>query len=112
IQLGASSGAEEFIFGMAHRGRLNVLANILGKTYEQIFNEFEGNMNPEQSFGDGDVKYHLGFSSQVAGPGGKTLHLKLTPNPSHLESVDPVVEGFSRARADLLFCSDHDRLLH
>lgn len=111
IQTGAAMGVEEFIFGMAHRGRLNVLANILGKTYEQIFNEFEGNMNPEQSFGDGDVKYHLGFSSQVEGPEGKTLHLKLTPNPSHLESVDPVVEGFARAKADLLYGSDYDRIM-
>ena len=111
IQLGASMGVDEFIFGMAHRGRLNVLANLLGKTYDQIFNEFEGNMNPEQSFGDGDVKYHLGFSSQVEGPGGKTLHLKLVPNPSHLESVNPVVEGFSRAKADLLYASDYDRIM-
>jgi len=111
IQTGASMGVEEFIFGMAHRGRLNVLANILGKTYEQIFNEFEGNMNPEQSFGDGDVKYHLGFSSQIPGPNGKILHLKLTPNPSHLESVDPVVEGFARAKADLLYGSDYDRIM-
>src|SRR5690606_34631680 len=67
IHSGALQGVEEFIFGMAHRGRLNVLANILGKTYDQIFNEFEGNIVPELSFGDGDVKYHLGFSSQVTG---------------------------------------------
>lgn len=111
ITLGSEMGAEEFIFGMAHRGRLNVLANILGKTYEQIFNEFEGNIMPEQSFGDGDVKYHLGFSSQVKGPNGKTLHLKLVPNPSHLESVDPVVEGFARAKADLLYGSDYSRIV-
>ncbi|MEP6792851.1 MAG: thiamine pyrophosphate-dependent enzyme, partial [Saprospiraceae bacterium] len=111
IQLGASMGAEEFIFGMSHRGRLNVLANILGKTYEQIFNEFEGNMMPEQSFGDGDVKYHLGFSSQVTGQDGKIHHLKLVPNPSHLESVDPVVEGFSRAKADLLYKSDYNKII-
>ena len=111
IELGASLGVEEFIFGMAHRGRLNVLANILGKTYEQIFNEFEGNMEPEQSFGDGDVKYHLGFSSQVKAADGKTLHLKLAPNPSHLESVNPVVEGFSRAKADLLYGSEYDRIM-
>ncbi len=111
IETGSEHGVEEFIFGMAHRGRLNVLANILGKTYEQIFNEFEGNMNPEQSFGDGDVKYHLGFSSQVTGPDGKTIHLKLAPNPSHLESVNPVVEGFARAKADLLYGSDYDRIL-
>jgi 2-oxoglutarate dehydrogenase E1 component len=111
LEVGASMGVEEFIFGMAHRGRLNVLANILGKTYEQIFNEFEGNMNPEQSFGDGDVKYHLGFSSQVESTSGKTLNLKLVPNPSHLESVNPVVEGFSRAKADLLYASDYDRIM-
>lgn len=111
IRTGAQLGVEEFIFGMAHRGRLNVLANILGKTYDQIFNEFEGNINPELSFGDGDVKYHLGFSAQVEGPGGKTLHLKLAPNPSHLESVNPVVEGFARAKADLLYGSDYDRIL-
>lgn len=111
ITTGSSMGAEEFIFGMAHRGRLNVLANILGKTYEQIFNEFEGNMMPEQSFGDGDVKYHLGFSSQIKDADGKTLHLKLVPNPSHLESVDPVVEGFSRAKADLLYGSDYSRII-
>jgi 2-oxoglutarate dehydrogenase E1 component len=111
IQLAATMGVEEFIFGMAHRGRLNILANLLGKTYEQIFNEFEGNMNPEQSFGDGDVKYHLGFSSQIEGPQGKILHLKLAPNPSHLESVNPVVEGFSRAKADLLYRSDYDKIM-
>ena len=111
IRTGAALGVEEFIFGMAHRGRLNVLANILGKTYDQIFNEFEGNINPELSFGDGDVKYHLGFSSQVEGPDGKTVHLKLAPNPSHLESVNPVVEGFARAKADLLYGSDYDRIM-
>lgn len=111
IELGSEMGVEEFIFGMAHRGRLNVLANILGKTYDQIFNEFEGNMNPEQSFGDGDVKYHLGFSSQVESQGGKKIHLKLVPNPSHLESVNPVVEGFSRAKADILYGSDYDKIM-
>lgn len=111
LTLGSELGAEEFIFGMAHRGRLNVLANILGKTYEQIFNEFEGNMMPEQSFGDGDVKYHLGFSSQVEGQNGKILNLKLVPNPSHLESVDPVVEGFARAKADLLYGSDYSKIV-
>lgn len=111
ITTGAELGAEEFIFGMAHRGRLNVLANILGKTYEQIFNEFEGNIVAEQSFGDGDVKYHLGFSSQIESKDGKTLHLKLVPNPSHLESVDPVVEGFARAKADLLYGSDYSKIV-
>ncbi|MCB0568291.1 MAG: 2-oxoglutarate dehydrogenase E1 component, partial [Phaeodactylibacter sp.] len=90
---------------------LNVLANIMGKTYGQIFNEFEGIAVPDLSFGDGDVKYHLGFSSQVETPSGKTVHLKLAPNPSHLESVNPVVEGFARAKADILYESDYDRIL-
>ncbi len=111
INTGADLGVEEFLIGMAHRGRLNVLANIMGKTYAQIFNEFEGTAVPDLSFGDGDVKYHLGFSSQVETTGGKTVHLKLVPNPSHLESVDPVVEGFARAKADILYDSDYDRIL-
>lgn len=102
---------EEFVIGMAHRGRLNVLANIMGKTYEQIFNEFEGTAVPDLSFGDGDVKYHLGFSSQVETRHGKIVHLKLVPNPSHLESVDPVVEGFARAKANILYNEDYDRIL-
>jgi len=107
----ADAGVEEFIIGMAHRGRLNVLANTMGKTYEQIFSEFEGVAIPDLSFGDGDVKYHLGFSAQVETPNGKKVHLKLVPNPSHLESVNPVVEGFARAKADILYDSDYDRIL-
>src|SRR5690606_20840433 len=97
INRGAEQGVEEVLIGMAHRGRLNVLANIMGKTYQQIFNEFEGTAVPDLSFGDGDVKYHLGFSSQVPATNGKVMHLKLVPNPSHLESVNPVLEGFARA---------------
>ena len=111
INKGAEHKVEEVVIGMAHRGRLNVLANIMGKTYAQIFNEFEGTALPDMSFGDGDVKYHLGFSSQVETPSGKTVHLKLVPNPSHLESVNPVVEGFARAKADLLYEDDYDRIL-
>jgi len=111
INKAAEDKVEEVIIGMAHRGRLNVLANILGKTYAQIFNEFEGTAVPDLSFGDGDVKYHLGYSSQVETTGGKKVHLKLVPNPSHLESVNPVVEGFSRAKADILYESDYDRIL-
>ncbi len=107
----ARGGVEEIVIGMAHRGRLNVLANIMGKTYAQIFNEFEGMAVPDQSFGDGDVKYHLGFSSQVETPEGDKVHLKLTPNPSHLEAVNPVVEGFARAKADILYDRDYDRIL-
>jgi len=91
-------GVEEFIFGMAHRGRLNVLANILGKTYEQIFNEFEGNMNPEQSFGSGDVKYHLGASGEYETFHDKKIRVSVASNPSHLEFVNPVVEGIVRAK--------------
>ncbi|MFK7810052.1 MAG: 2-oxoglutarate dehydrogenase E1 component [Saprospiraceae bacterium] len=111
INKGSADKVEEVVIGMAHRGRLNVLANIMGKTYEQIFNEFEGTSIPDLSFGDGDVKYHLGFSSQVKTPSGKTVHLKLAPNPSHLESVDTVVQGFSRAKADILYGSDYDKIL-
>ena len=111
INAAADDRVEEVVIGMAHRGRLNVLANIMGKTYEQIFNEFEGNSIPDLANGDGDVKYHLGFSSQVTTPSGKKVHLKLVPNPSHLESVGPVVEGFARAKADILYGSDYDRIL-
>lgn len=111
INSAAVQGVEEVIIGMAHRGRLNVLANIMGKTYEHIFNEFEGTALPDQSFGDGDVKYHLGYSSHVESTSGKKVHLKLVPNPSHLESVDPVVQGFARAKADILYNSDYDKIL-
>ena len=111
ITQGADNGVVEFVIGMAHRGRLNVLANVLGKTYEQIFSEFEGTSIPDLSFGDGDVKYHLGFSSQIKTLHDQLVHLKLVPNPSHLESVDPVVEGFARAKADVLYGSNYERIL-
>ena len=111
ITAAADDRVEEVVIGMAHRGRLNVLANIMGKTYEQIFSEFEGESLEDQSFGDGDVKYHLGFSSLVKTPHDKEIYLKLTPNPSHLEAVNPVVEGFARAKADVLYESDYDRIL-
>ncbi len=99
VESGPSTGAQEMVFGMAHRGRLNVLANILRKPYEEIFTEFEENFHPEQIGGDGDVKYHLGFSSDRVTPAG-TIHLSLTPNPSHLEAVNPVVEGRTRAKQE------------
>jgi 2-oxoglutarate dehydrogenase E1 component len=111
INYAASHGTKEVIMGMAHRGRLNVLANILGKTYTHIFNDLEGIAIPDQSFGDGDVKYHLGYSSQVKTPDGITVHLELAPNPSHLESVNPVVEGFARAKANVLYKEDYDCIL-
>lgn len=111
INKGGDLGVEEVVIGMAHRGRLDVLANIMCKTYEQIFGEFEGNMIPDATMGDGDVKYHLGYSSMVTTPSDKTVHLKLVPNPSHLEAVNPVVEGFARAKADLVYSSNYDRVL-
>src|SRR5690606_35452855 len=100
INKGASIGVQEVMIGMAHRGRLNVLANIMGKTYEQIFTEFEGTAEPDLTMGDGDVKYHMGFSSDIVCEGGEQVNLKLAPNPSHLEAVNPVVEGFIRAKID------------
>jgi 2-oxoglutarate dehydrogenase E1 component len=111
INIGAEYGVQEVVIGMAHRGRLNVLSNILGKTYEQIFSEFEGTAIPDQTMGSGDVKYHLGFSSDIETPSGKTVNLKLAPNPSHLEAVDPVVLGFSRAKADCFYHSEFDSVL-
>lgn len=111
INHAGDNGVDEVVIGMAHRGRLNVLANIIGKTYEHIFNEFEETAIPNLSFGDGDVKYHLGYSSQVNTPSGKMVQLNLVPNPSHLESVNPIVEGFSRAKADILYKSDYDKIL-
>ncbi|MEO1434793.1 MAG: 2-oxoglutarate dehydrogenase E1 component [Bacteroidota bacterium] len=111
INQAAKSGVKEVVIGMAHRGRLNVLANIMGKTYEHIFNEFEGNAVPDTTMGDGDVKYHLGYSSQVETPDGDTMQLKLAPNPSHLEAVNTVVQGFARAKADILYGSDYDQIL-
>lgn len=107
----ANDGVKECVIGMAHRGRLNVLANIMGKTYEQIFNEFEGTAVPDMAFGDGDVKYHLGFSTQRVTSKGNKVDIKMVPNPSHLESVDPVVEGFARAKADVMYGSDYDKIL-
>ncbi len=112
INKAAELGTEEVVIGMAHRGRLNVLANILGKTYEQLFNEFEGNAIPEDfTMGDGDVKYHLGFSSIVDTPSGNKVNLQLAPNPSHLEAVDPVVQGYTRAKLDVLYKSDSNKVL-
>lgn len=110
ICTGAELGVKEVVIGMAHRGRLNVLANIMGKTYEHIFNEFQDIM-PEQTFGDGDVKYHLGYSYEMETPSGNNVHLKLVPNPSHLEAVDPVVEGYSRGKADVLYHSNFDEIM-
>ncbi len=111
INTAANGDVQEVVIGMAHRGRLNVLANIMGKTYEQIFSEFEGTATIDQTMGSGDVKYHMGYGSEVQTLEDKTIHLKLMPNPSHLEAVDPVVVGFARAKADVLYQSDYDKIL-
>ena len=111
INTAGENGVEEVVIGMAHRGRLNVLANIMGKTYEQIFSEFEGTAVLDQTMGSGDVKYHMGFSSEVTTFSNKKVHLKLMPNPSHLEAVDPVVLGFARAKSDILYKSDVSKIL-
>ncbi len=107
----AERGAEEVVIGMAHRGRLNVLANIMNKTYENIFNEFEGHAAPDQTMGDGDVKYHLGYSSEIVTACGKKVNVKLAPNPSHLEAVNPVVMGYVRAKADRLYDGNTRRIV-
>ncbi|MFT5170776.1 MAG: 2-oxoglutarate dehydrogenase E1 component, partial [Candidatus Marinamargulisbacteria bacterium] len=99
IREGAKLGAKEFVIGMAHRGRLNVLVNIFGKAYEAIFSEFEHSDIPENVYGDGDVKYHLGHSSDITTEDGLDVHLSLLPNPSHLEAVNPVVQGVVRAKS-------------
>lgn len=111
ITTAANNDVQEVVIGMAHRGRLNVLANIMGKTYEQIFSEFEGTAKVDQTMGSGDVKYHMGYGSDVETPDRKRVHLKLMPNPSHLEAVDPVVLGFSRAKADIMYNSNFDQIL-
>ncbi len=98
----ADQGMEEAVVGMPHRGRLNVLANIVGKPYAKIFNEFEGNMDPSTAQGSGDVKYHLGASGTFQAPSGRDVAVTLTANPSHLEAVDPVLEGIVRAKQDVL----------
>jgi 2-oxoglutarate dehydrogenase E1 component len=108
IERSGRFGVKEIIFGMPHRGRLNVLANVLDKPYDLIFSEFEGNI-PGTVAGDGDVKYHLGFSADHVTVDGQSIHLSLTPNPSHLEVVNPVVEG--RMRAKQRRFKDRDRKL-
>jgi multifunctional 2-oxoglutarate metabolism enzyme len=98
----ASEHMHEAVLGMAHRGRLNVLANIVGKSYAQIFQEFEGNLDPATTHGSGDVKYHLGAEGKYVSPDGATIPTSLVANPSHLEAVDPVMEGVVRAKQDVI----------
>lgn len=110
INSGAELGARQFVLGMAHRGRLNVLANIMGKTYEEIFTEFEGKAYSDAVF-EGDVKYHMGYSSSFTTPSGKPVNLKLSPNPSHLEAVNTVVKGMARAKLDHIYENQADAVI-
>jgi 2-oxoglutarate dehydrogenase E1 component len=109
IEKGSELGINEFAIGMAHRGRLNVLANIMNKSYKDIFAEFEGNYEEDDN-ASGDVKYHLGYSTDINTKNGKSVHLSLAFNPSHLEAVDPVVEGVVRAKMDLKYGNDHTKI--
>ncbi|EQC46070.1 2-oxoglutarate dehydrogenase E1 component [Bacteriovorax sp. Seq25_V] len=115
INEGAEHGAKEFIIGMAHRGRLNILANTLGKTYEYIFSEFEGNsLEQQEAMGDGDVKYHMGYTSAqktFSEKESQEVYLKLLPNPSHLETVAPVVVGYCRAQIDIAYEGDESKII-
>ena len=109
LDYGGEQGVDEFVIGMAHRGRLNVLANVLRKNYEAIFTEFEGAALPEGVEGDGDVKYHLGFSADRTTPSGKQVHISLAPNPSHLEFIDPVVVGIARSKQEFRYQGDKSK---
>jgi 2-oxoglutarate dehydrogenase E1 component len=109
IEKGSELGIEEFVIGMAHRGRLNVLANVMQKSYQDIFNEFNGTEYNEE-IALGDVKYHLGHNNTITTDKGKKVKLSLVPNPSHLEAVDPVVLGIARAKIDLKYDKDYNRV--
>lgn len=109
MEKGAQLGTEEFVIGMPHRGRLNVLANILKKPYREIFSEFKGMKYDDETL-LGDVKYHLGFTVERPTTLGKRVKMTLSPSPSHLEAVDPVVEGIVRARADMDYKGDFNRI--
>jgi 2-oxoglutarate dehydrogenase E1 component len=102
LSAAADESLPEAVLGMAHRGRLNVLANVVGKSYEQIFREFEGELDPMSAQGSGDVKYHVGATGKHQSPAGNEIVVSLASNPSHLEAVDPVVEGMARAKEDQL----------
>jgi 2-oxoglutarate decarboxylase len=102
LDVAADEGTKEAVIGMAHRGRLNVLANVVGKSYNDIFSEFEGNLDPESVQGSGDVKYHKGARGEFKNPRGATIDVSMASNPSHLEAVSPVVEGIVRAKQDLV----------
>ncbi|MCJ7465887.1 MAG: thiamine pyrophosphate-dependent enzyme, partial [Maribacter sp.] len=110
IERAAEMGVEEFVMGMTHRGRLNVLTNIFGKAAKDIFSEFDGKDYEEEIF-DGDVKYHLGWTSERKTVKGNTIKMNIAPNPSHLETVGAVVEGIARAKQDHYFPNDFSKVL-
>lgn len=111
IENAAEKGVEQFVMGMAHRGRLNVLANIFGKNTKDIFSEFDGKDYDDTQYFDGDVKYHLGLTSERVTKSGKKINLNLAPNPSHLETVGAVIEGITRAKQDRHFPDDFSKVL-
>jgi len=106
IDVGSASGIQYFVMGMAHRGRLNTLANIFNKKPSDIFSEFEGKEFEFDTYFDGDVKYHQGFTSHIKLSSGNEVGLTLAPNPSHLEAVNTVVEGIARAKIDNILHSE------
>ncbi len=111
INQGAELGVREFVFGMAHRGRLNVLVNVFGKSFEQVFSEFDETLPAETGKWSGDVKYHLGRSANIKTEAGHDVHLSLVPNPSHLEAVNPVVQGIVYAKARSLHNGDIGKIM-
>ncbi|MGB5554443.1 MAG: 2-oxoglutarate dehydrogenase E1 component [Flavobacteriaceae bacterium] len=110
VERAAEMGVEQFVMGMAHRGRLNVLTNIFGKAAKDIFSEFDGKDYEEEIF-DGDVKYHLGWTSERKAENGNKIKMNIAPNPSHLETVGAVVEGITRAKQDAHFQNDFSKVL-
>ena len=111
IEAGGDLGVEEFVLGMPHRGRLNVLVNVLRKPYEMVLAEFEGSLLAREATGDGDVKYHLGYSRDHTTRSGRRVHLSLSSNPSHLEAVNPVIEGMVRAKQSHLGDAERGRVV-
>src|SRR4051812_10571973 len=111
VEEGGTLGVEEMVIGMPHRGRLNVLANVLRKPYEMILAEFEGSSLAKEATGDGDVKYHLGYSHDHLTRAGRKVHLSLAANPSHLEAIDPVIEGIVRAKQNHLGDTERSRVV-
>ncbi|MDD2985462.1 2-oxoglutarate dehydrogenase E1 component [Flavobacterium sp.] len=110
IEKAAEKGVEQFVMGMAHRGRLNILANIFGKSTQDIFSEFDGKDYDKEYF-DGDVKYHLGLTADIKTKSGKSININLAPNPSHLETVGAVIEGITRAKQDKYYPNDFSKVL-